>query len=287
VLAGASWAQAGTVSLYAFNGGVNINDANPGFASISFSNSAVTGTAHADEYTGGVGAFATATGRHAGMAAQAFASYSTTYTVDCQPAPGELTCGLDFTVVMTGDASAHGNPNSNPNSFGSAEAGYTANWSLSVLRPGGGRLNVAGGGEYHFYFHDSGNTETVVVGTPFTTTQTFYFQPGDEVTLSLKASAGAFTDPSGLFPPDMGSASATANFSNTLRWGGVSGAFSGTGQALDLGAVHLLGADGFDYVQAAALNPYATPVSEPAAAWLMLIGAATMAARNRLRPARP
>lgn len=276
-------AHAARASLYSFNGGGTLADQTaPGSASVSFSNSAMSGSAHADEFTGGVGAFASAIGRHAGMAAQASAASVSRFTVDCKPAPDEQTCDLFVPIIISGSLSAHGAQNSNPLVFGSAQASYSADWTLRIARDG---LTVRGGGQVTFSFYDDGRTEEVTIGAPHTTLNVFTFEPGDEVTLSLSASVGAYTSPSGFFPPDMGTASAAADFSHTLRWGGVSEARSAKGELLDLGQVRLLGTDGFDYVNAAPANPFASPVPEPATALLGLLGGAVLLAGRARRRA--
>ena len=250
-------ALAGNVSLFSFNGGVNQNSSAPGFATLTFSDSRMYGEANAYEYAAGVGASAFATGRFAGMAAQANARYTTVIrTSNLEPAPGELGRAVEFDMRIDGTASASGQTSpGNPNVFGSAIATYSAQWTIAVSGLGG-TGSIAGGGQYTLSFLDDGTTSTTVVGNPTSTTQRIYLTPGDVVTLTLTASVGAFTDPAGFFPPDMGTATAAADFSHTLAWGGIRNTYTSSGVPLGIGQLSLLGDDGFDYVNPAGPNPY-------------------------------
>lgn len=259
------------------NGGGNLADQS---SNDTFSVSRAGGYAAAHQYGGGVGVFASAVSRGINMQAQATAHSITSFTVNCplEDLDG-LVCGLDFTMLVSGStAVGHQRVDSQSLLYSSAEAGYTMSWAVSA--PG---LNATGGGEVHKYADGSDSHYTTESGEPFSSHRVLYVDNGARVTISLQASAGAFTDNLG----DAG-AHATADFEHTLRWGGIRSAFSAAGRPLDLGQVHLLGEDGYDYVHAAPPNPYVSQVPEPANALLMALGLAAVLARGRLaRRGRP
>lgn len=277
LFAAASPASAGTVSLFSFNGGVNQTQNAPGLATLTFSDSRMFGQANAYEFTAGVGASSFATGRSRRMAAQATASYTSVFrTTNLEPAPGELGRFVEFDIRIDGTASASGQPSpTNPSVFGSSQATYSARWSLSVVGVGGA---ISGGGQFTVSFLDNGTTTTSVVGNPTSTTQRLYLTPGDVVTLSLTASTGAFTDPAGFFEGDFGPATAAADFSQTLAWGGVRNTYSSSGVPLGLGQLSLLGDDGFDYVNPAGPNPY---VPAPGTASVAAVAVLALGRRRR------
>jgi hypothetical protein len=271
-LSGPALAARGT--LYSYNGGGNIADQSaPGFVSVDSSNSARYGRASGSEFTGGVGVFTSASSSGQNMQAQASAGYSTTMTVSCPLSDLEdLICAFDIPMIVSGSVSASGA--CIPGSFCiSAEAGYLFSW-----RVGTSYGTVSGGGEVHQYFRDNGTQEQVIVGDPFTSYRRIFVDNGGTVTLSMQASAGAFSDSNGIY-----GSQAVADFEHTLRWGGVSAAYSSSGRLLDLGQVHLFGADGFDYVNAAPPNPFTSQVPEPANWALMAGGIAWLVVRRRRR----
>jgi hypothetical protein len=267
-------AHAGRVTLFSYNGGGNIGDlSSDDTVSIARGNGSFIGHAAAHQYAGGVGVFASAASHGLNMQAQAFASSNTSFTVNCPLGElDSLTCALDFSMLVSGSAAAsHSHDSVNTVMYGTAEAGYTMRWTVSS--PTG---SLSGGGEVHRYAYDNGHTTEVLIGDPFSSHHLFYVTNGARVTISLQASAGAFTDNAGD-----GGASAVADFEHTLRWGGINAAFNASGQALDLNQVHLLGDDGYDYVKAAIANPYVSAVPEPETWALMACGLAALAWRRR------
>ena len=260
-------AWAASANLYSYNGGGQLaNETATGFVSVSKSNSLLSGRASGSEYTGGVGVFASAISGKQNMQAQASAGYSTTMTVSCPLTDLEsLTCAFDIPMLVSGSAVAGGQCNSD-GACVPGEAGYIFRWS--VCAPNG---TVAGGGEVHDYFDDRGRRSHVIVGDPFTSHQRIFVDNGATISLSMQASAGAFSDAWGNDDNGWITSNGAADFEHTLRWGGVTAAFSSTGRALDLSQVQLLGADGFDYVNAAPPNPFTTAVPEPGT-WALMLG---------------
>lgn len=267
-------ALAANANLFSYNGGGQLkNESADDFVSVSRATPLVFGMASGQEFTGGAGVFASASSIGQNMQAQASARRISTFTVSCPLLElDDLVCGLDLSFIVSGQATASGLPSSgNPTIFGTAEAGYIARWSLTTTL-----ANASGGGEVHSYSRDNGQHEETVIGDPFTSHHLVQVVNGSQVTLVLQASAGAFTDNNGD-----GSASASADFSHTLRWGGVSAVYDPRGNALNLGGLHLMGSDGFDYVHAAPPNPYASAVPEPAAWGLMATGLLVLGCRRR------
>lgn len=268
VLAGP--AQAGRVMLFSYNGGGNLADAS---ADDTVSVSRAGGYAAAHQYGGGVGVMASAISNAINMQAQAMASSVRTFTVSCPLDDlASIQCGLDFTMLVSGSTSvSHTADAGNPVMHGSAQAGYSMNWVVS-----GAGFSVSGGGSVSEFAYDNGKREKFETGQPFSSHQLLYVDNGSQVTISLSASAGAFTDNSGT-----GTASAVADFEHTLRWGGLLGAYDADGHALDLSRVSLMGSDGYDYVHAAPPNPFVPGIPEPGTWALLLSGLAVVAVRRR------
>lgn len=278
-------AVAGQAMLFSYNGGGAIppgqtNQSGPGFVTVLASSSAFFGQANAYEFLGGVGVSAFATSRGLNMQAQAFAGYSQSMTVVCPlaDAAGDLLAGciLPISIVADGQTSASGNPDSgNPKVFGSAQASYNFRWTIS-----GPGIHHEGSAVVDQRSLDNGTHTLDITGNPLGGVREVVVNNGDRISFTLQAGAGAFTDNLGD-----GTASAVADFSHTLRWGGVSGATGANGAALAPGSVQLLGDDGFDYMNAAPPNPFTSPVPEPATALLWALGGALWLLRRRVRPA--
>lgn len=287
-LAGAAGpAAAGRAMLFSYNGGGFIppdqtNQVGTGRTTVQASTSAFFGQANAYEFLGGIGVSAFATSRGLNMQAQAFASFSQSMTAVCplDDAAGDLLAGciLPISIVADGQTSASGNPNSNnPTVFGTAQASYNFRWTIS-----GRGINIEGSAVVDQRSLDNGTHTLDITGNPLGGVHEVVVNNGERITITLQAGAGAFTDNNGD-----GMASAVADFSHTLRWGGVQGARGVNGQVLAAGAVQLLGDDGFDYMNAAPPNPFTSPVPEPATALLWTLGGALWLLRRRARPAGP
>lgn len=80
--------------------------------------------------------------------------------------------------------------------------------------------------------------------------------------------------------PSFAEASAVADFSHTLGWGGITGLRDSQGQALDPGLLSVQSDSGFDYRTAYV----AAAVPEPGAAILMLAGLPLLLRRARRTP---
>ena len=284
-MAAAGPAVAGQASLFSYNGNGSIppgqtNQFGNGYVTVEASNPGFYGQANAYEFLGGVGASAFATSRFLNMQAFSRASFIQTLTVECADSGGfiVLGCFLPITIVADGTTSVSGNPASNnPTLFGSATAKYSFNWAIGGTRSGQG---ASGFGEVDERINTDGTRSLTIQGNPSTTVTEILVFHGDRISLSM--SAGVFVSADNIGD---GGASAAADFSHTLRWGGVSGATSGNGLPLAPGQVRLLGGDGFDYMNAAPPNPFTTPVPE-ASTWAMLVtglGLLGFLARRRCR----
>ncbi|MBL0089615.1 MAG: hypothetical protein IPP44_24260 [Ideonella sp.] len=237
------------------------------------STGAFYGLASAYEFLGGIGVFASASSRALNMQAQAFASQSAVMTAHC----GALSdCLMTISMLADGTTSAQGRAaTTNPAVFGTSQAGYNFNWTLS-----GGAVNLAGGATVDERSLDDGRHTLDITGNPFSTVHTIRVHEGDQLRLFMQGAAGAFTDNNGD-----GGASAVADFAHTLRWGGVQGVTDLLGASIDLSQVQLLGDDGFNYVQAAGPNPFTSghSVPVPASGALVLAGLGLLHRQRRGR----
>jgi hypothetical protein len=184
-------------------------------------------------------------------------------TAVCPPADaaGDLLAGciLPIGIVADGQASASGHPGSgNPTVLGTAQASYNFRWTIS-----GPGIHHEGPAVVDQRSLDNGTHTLDITRNPLVGVREVVVNNGD------------------------GMASAAADFSHTLRWGGVQGARGVNGQPLAAGSVQLLGGDGFDDINAAPPNPFTSPVPEPATALLWALGGVIWLLRRPARPAGP
>lgn len=279
VLSGASAAQAGT-AFYFSNNGPKDTQANPGLATVTYSDAHRYGTASAYEFVGGVGVstFSSTTGvstnSFVNMQTGSSASFADSFRVRADtPNLFEEAGGvyqLTVAIKATGTQQATG-AQQGVNSYSTATADYKYAWNVTA--PGHA---ASGSGGVDTRFFDDGSTQTTVLGDGAAGTfgTVIFVRLGDIVSLSL--SAGSFSSADGVAP-----ATGFADFGHTLRWGGITDVSfipDGGGPSPELpdGFRLSLTSDstGFDYWNAAGPNPYTTPagVPEPSSWALALTG---------------
>lgn len=250
---------------------------NPGFATAKSVDEGSFAEGNGYEFRGGVGASAFASTKgvlSASAAGRASFSDSFRVTLGQVADVGSATSFLlSVPILAHGSADIDWAPSPRfPTLTSSSNAIYEYSWRVA---------NASGTGR-HVKFKGFNTPEAVTDTSTGGLTASFMVSLGQVVSLNLTAEAMAIVGGPG------GEASAAADFGRTLRWGGVSRitGFDSTGQQValptDFQLALLSDTTGFDYSQAAGLNPYTSaPVPEPGSWALMAGGLALLAWRRR------
>lgn len=245
---------------------------------------AVRAEAAAYEYVGGVGTFARVgvderivrSGGQAGAGAE----FSDNFTIqlggmDLGPGFDGLFT-LEFAINPSGSVTAFTSHPDEP-SYSSARFDY------------GYSVGGVTGGDRAFYTRNFDGSETMLYanGPPSASVRLAGLRLGTPVPIRLFATA----EVEAIVSTNGGGITAIADFSHTLRWGGVTSvsATDSLGNPLALPdnfELSLIGGSGFNYWRAAGLNPaLGDPVPEPGTWALMVIGFWGVGSMLRRRPA--
>lgn len=201
--------------------------------------------------------------------AGAEASFTDTVLFGVQGMAAGSTVSITYGVNVSGALGWSGN---------AGVTSSTLSWDVRIGNQGDGRsasMHSLGGAD---------NGGIPLVTGPYSVTATVTL--GQSVDLYMRLLVGA-TAGAGVacrfdtcLQPSFAEASAVADFSHTLGWGGITGLRDSQGQALDPGLLSVQSDSGFDYRTAYV----AAAVPEPGAAILMLAGLPLLLRRARRTP---
>ncbi len=231
----------------------------------------VRSEAAAYDYVGGVGAFARVGSSEivANSSGQAFAGaeFSDIFTLQV----GDMALGpgfdglftLDFAINPSGSVTASASPEDDVvQAYASARFDY------------GYSVGGVTGGDRAFYTRSIDGAETMgnVNGPPPASVRLAGLRLGTPIPIRLFATAQAEV----IVGPEGGAVTAIADFSHTLRWGGVTSisATDSFGNPIALPVnfeLSLLGGSGFDYWRAAGLNPPPGGAVPEPSTWALII----------------